>query len=147
MKKCKVCLEQKDLSLFDKYRSTCRKCRNKKNTSSYLSKEGNIEYRREYMRVYMSDKYKNSDDYKIYNKILRNIRVLFNNNKFKSEFELKFTGDMNWDNYGTYWEIDHIFPALKMIRLGYNIDEINDIKNIRPLRISENRSRIKSEIS
>ncbi len=28
-------------------------------------------------------------------------------------FEYNFTCDMNWDNYGTYWSIDHIIPVRK----------------------------------
>ena len=28
-------------------------------------------------------------------------------------FEYNFTEEMNWDNYGTYWSIDHIIPVSK----------------------------------
>jgi hypothetical protein len=28
-------------------------------------------------------------------------------------FEYNFTDDMNWDNYGSYWSIDHIIPVCK----------------------------------
>lgn len=28
-------------------------------------------------------------------------------------FEYNFTKDMNWDNYGSYWSIDHIIPVCK----------------------------------
>jgi hypothetical protein len=28
-------------------------------------------------------------------------------------FEYNFTNDMNWDNYGSYWSIDHIIPVCK----------------------------------
>ena len=28
-------------------------------------------------------------------------------------FEFNFTSEMNWENYGTYWSIDHIIPACK----------------------------------
>jgi len=28
-------------------------------------------------------------------------------------FEYNFTDEMNWDNYGTYWSIDHIIPVYK----------------------------------
>jgi hypothetical protein len=28
-------------------------------------------------------------------------------------FEYNFTKEMNWDNYGTYWSIDHIIPVNK----------------------------------
>lgn len=28
-------------------------------------------------------------------------------------FEYNFTNEMNWDNYGSYWSIDHIIPVCK----------------------------------
>jgi hypothetical protein len=28
-------------------------------------------------------------------------------------FEFNFTKEMNWDNYGSYWSIDHIIPVCK----------------------------------
>ena len=28
-------------------------------------------------------------------------------------FEYNFTEEMNWDNYGSYWSIDHIIPVCK----------------------------------
>jgi 5-methylcytosine-specific restriction endonuclease McrA len=28
-------------------------------------------------------------------------------------FEYNFTGEMNWDNYGSYWSIDHVIPVSK----------------------------------
>jgi len=28
-------------------------------------------------------------------------------------FEFNFTSEMNWDNYGSYWSIDHIIPVCK----------------------------------
>jgi hypothetical protein len=28
-------------------------------------------------------------------------------------FEFNFTEEMNWDNYGSYWSIDHIIPVCK----------------------------------
>jgi hypothetical protein len=28
-------------------------------------------------------------------------------------FEYNFTSEMNWENYGSYWSIDHIIPVCK----------------------------------
>jgi len=30
--------------------------------------------------------------------------------EFKAHLESKFTSDMNWNNYGSYWVVDHIIP-------------------------------------
>lgn len=47
--------------------------------------------------------------------------------------EKQFTETMNWDNYGTYWEIDHIFPLSKGGSFHYS--------NTQPMTVTENRSK------
>jgi hypothetical protein len=51
--------------------------------------------------------------------------------------EQQFDDKMNWNNYGNYWEIDHIKP-----KHSFTIKEFKEcwsLKNLRPLKISENR--------
>jgi len=50
---------------------------------------------------------------------------------------------MTWENYGKYWEVDHIISGVKMAKLGYTMEEINKLSNLRPLRVSENRTKRK----
>lgn len=47
--------------------------------------------------------------------------------------EQQFDKNMNWDNYGIYWEIDHIDPIVKSGNFHYT--------NTRPLSITENRKK------
>jgi len=47
--------------------------------------------------------------------------------------EKQFTEEMTWENYGTYWEIDHTIPLSKGGNFHYS--------NTTPMRISENRSK------
>jgi 5-methylcytosine-specific restriction endonuclease McrA len=55
--------------------------------------------------------------------------------------EKQFSPAMNWDNWGTYWEIDHIIPIS-----AHNFSSVMDIDfkrcwalaNLRPLEKSEN---------
>jgi 5-methylcytosine-specific restriction endonuclease McrA len=47
--------------------------------------------------------------------------------------ESKFTSNMSWGNYGTYWEIDHIIPLSKNGSFHYT--------NTQPLTITENRKK------
>jgi len=53
-----------------------------------------------------------------------------------------FNENMNWDNHGEYWEIDHIKPCS-----SFNLEDLNEqIKcfhytNLQPLTISENRKK------
>lgn len=47
--------------------------------------------------------------------------------------EKQFDENMNWDNYGTYWEIDHTIPLSKGGSFHYT--------NTTPMTILENRSK------
>lgn len=78
--------------------------------------------------------------------------VPYNLQDLKQHLESQFTPEMSWNNYGSYWEIDHIIPQ--------NLFNITDekckdfqicwsLKNLRPLPVVENRQRPKdgSDIS
>ena len=66
--------------------------------------------------------------------------------ELKQHIESQFTSEMTWDNYGTYWEIDHIIP-----QNTFNFTSEKDIEfkmcwslpNLRPLEKSLNRKRPK----
>ena len=72
--------------------------------------------------------------------------------ELQHHFEYQFTPEMNWDNYGTYWELDHIIPQNL-----FNLSDIHSrdfqvcwsLANLRPLTVKENRLRPKdgSDIS
>ena len=51
--------------------------------------------------------------------------------EYKIHLEPLFTPEMNWDNYGSYWEIDHIHPLAKGGSFHYT--------NTQPLTITDNR--------
>ena len=66
----------------------------------------------------------------------------------KQRLEMNFKSDMNWDNHGTLWHIDHVKPLCKFnfvlpdgtpdyeqIRLA------NSLANLKPLYIQENLSK------
>jgi hypothetical protein len=53
--------------------------------------------------------------------------------QYKLYLEDQFTLEMNWENWGEYWEIDHIIPLSKGGSFHYT--------NTRPLSITENRQK------
>ncbi len=54
--------------------------------------------------------------------------------------EDKFDSNMSWDNYGTYWEIDHIIPIDSFdLADSQQLYECFNYKNTRPLNITENK--------
>lgn len=57
--------------------------------------------------------------------------------EFKIHIESQFDENMNWDNYGIYWQIDHIYPISKYKDESHLI-ELNHYTNLRPLESSEN---------
>lgn len=60
----------------------------------------------------------------------------------KSFLEAQFNPMMNWDNYGTYWEIDHIIAVSK-----FNLEDREQLNkafhysNCRPLEVPSNRAK------
>lgn len=66
--------------------------------------------------------------------------------ELRAHLESLFTPEMNWDNYGSYWELDHIIP-----QNCFNLEspESKDFKicwslaNLRPLEKYKNRCRPK----
>lgn len=70
----------------------------------------------------------------------------------KQHIESQFTPEMNWDNYGDYWEVDHIIPKALFHYKSAEDREFQicwSLANLRPLTITKNRSRPKdgSDIS
>lgn len=72
--------------------------------------------------------------------------VPYNLQELREHLEKQFTPEMSWNNYGSYWEVDHIIP-----QNTFNISSAEDrdfqicwsLANLRPLSISDNRSRPK----
>lgn len=62
----------------------------------------------------------------------------------KNHLESKFSKEMNWENYGSYWEIDHIVPISHFYE-KYTIEDAVkrawDINNLQPLEKRLNRSK------
>jgi hypothetical protein len=59
--------------------------------------------------------------------------------EFKLYIESLFTNEMTWDNYGVYWEMDHIFPLSKIdLKNNMEIELATHFLNIRPLEKNEN---------
>lgn len=65
-------------------------------------------------------------------------------NDLTKHLEKKFSKGMTWENYGTYWHIDHIIPVSAYNYSSYlDIDfrECWSLKNLRPLLANENISK------
>ena len=110
-------------------------------------RKNNIEHHRKTRAEYMRQYRKFNPDYRLKDNISHYIRKVLLGGKsgsykkylgcdieeYKLYLEQKFTDKMSWDNYGTYWEIDHITPTSKGGSFHYS--------NTQPLTIFENRSK------
>lgn len=161
----------KRASTKDGLRTECRTCQCDYNRKYYETFEGKQKHN-EYMNTHKSHYQEYEKSYsnrrkELYelNKLDRyitlnlchsirkpnNFRLIesylsFTYNDFLEHLESQFTPEMSWDNYGSYWEIDHIIPKQK---LKYNsVEDKNfqicwSLTNLRPLEKSLNRSRPK----
>lgn len=59
---------------------------------------------------------------------------------FSNYISNMFDENMNWDNYGIYWEIDHIEPISNAKSID-DIIKLNHYSNLRPLKKEDNRSK------
>lgn len=132
--------------------------------------EYNKKYQKEYIKKYMKEHRKERNKYsrnwkkhrKIHDinfKILSNLRTrvycaLKRNSKSAKTIQLlgcsieflkkylknQFKSNMSWDNYGKYWEIDHIKPCVSFdFEKSVEQRKCFNYKNLRPLTVSENR--------
>ena len=78
---------------------------------------------------------------KKYNKSKKTIEILgCSFNEFYKYLENKFDENMNWDNHGKYWQIDHIKP-ISLAETEKEIYELNHYTNLRPLYWKDNLSK------
>lgn len=68
--------------------------------------------------------------------------VDFTLNDLVKHLQTKFKIGMTWDNYGTYWELDHVKPK----SLCASFEETWNIDNLQPLECSLNRSKCNRHI-
>jgi hypothetical protein len=65
----------------------------------------------------------------------------FHISELKPHLEKQFKSDMNWNNYGTCWSLDHIKPISSFNIVDENCDDFREcwsFNNLQPLYVSEN---------
>ena len=135
MKKCSKCKIEKPLYEFhidktkkDGRKTICKNCR-KKIITTHLSKERKIFDRNINNALYRAIKENKSGRY--WEKILG-----YTLNDLKMHLENKFTYEMNWNNFGSFWWINKIIPKSFYIYKNIKNNEFKkcwSLKNLRPL--------------
>ena len=167
-KKCRVCETTKSATMFRKRELVCKECNKKKLykwrednkerfleiCKTYREKDEKKEIRRNYLR----NKYNNEIKFRL-EKLYRNRfrdcvkkRYLPKNTSFDYEkilgcnweiflkwLEFNMKPEMNWENYGSYWHIDHVYPcSLFDFSIEENRSKCFNWTNLTPLEGIEN---------
>jgi len=114
--KCEKCQEEKTLTNFSKLKKfykkkICISCYPK-----FLS-EQKTEWCKKEHNTNMNYRIKKSLAARLRTVLVKNDSTMnyigCNIQYLREWFEYNFTNEMNWDNYGSYWSIDHIIPVCK----------------------------------
>ena len=126
----------------------------KRKTYLEQNKEQIRKSQREYMRKRLKEDPKFRLDMNFGNAIYKSIKnknyskwqalISYNLNGLMRHLEKHFSPEMNWNNYGSYWEIDHIIP--KSVFNYTKFEHIDfarcwSLKNLRPLVKKVNRAK------
>jgi hypothetical protein len=117
--------------------------------------ERNKDKEKYYSYHYFKERYNNDIKFKIFHahrtRIHSSIKNKSNSSKellgctikeYYEYIENQFDNNMTWDNYGTYWEIDHIIPINTFdLNLKEQCIKAFNYKNTRPLSCHKNKSR------
>lgn len=125
----------------------------------YLVRErnsNNREYLTVYHNNYESSRKTNDPAFKLRKNCSRLINIAFKGNKnnlsildylpytmneLKKHLERQFDGKMNWNNYGSYWHIDHIYPQSLLPYISMEDDNFKRcwaLDNLQPLEAVAN---------
>lgn len=140
------------------YKERARQQRHGENRQDYLDymKKYNSENRKK-ANAYIKNKLKTDPNFRMAFALRNRLRRLVKGeiktsatlkylgctlDEFKSHLESQFTPEMSWDNYGSYWHIDHIIPA-RWFDLSdeKNIYKCFNYSNMQPLEAKLNLSK------
>lgn len=160
-KLCEVCNKEfKTNYSFQKYCSKeCYKIAHAKLQKVQKKKyyQDNKDKIKEYKRKYERQRRKIDINFKILCNLRNRVNFAIRNNSkskntakllncsidyYKQYLENQFTSKMTWENYGSYWEIDHIRPCVSFdLSKPEEQYKCFNYKNTRPLTKTENRSK------
>lgn len=159
MKTCTICTVEKSNRDFIRGNAhpICKKCH----------KASRKAYEKEYRRINKARILENNNKYKklrrkrdpifrLTNNCSRMINAALNGKKYnysiwdflpytidelKQHLEKQFSNEMTWDNYGSYWHIDHITPQSLLPYTSMEDDNFKkcwDLNNLQPLEAIKN---------
>lgn len=138
---CDKIVESKKKYYYNNQQERCEKSRNWYNDNKELKNKNHT--------IYMRLRRQNDIEFKIYSNIQSRIYSALKNNikeettndiigctikYYRKWLEYQFNENMNWDNHGTYWHIDHVKPCASYdFHLTNHIKDCFNWKNVRPI--------------
>lgn len=143
-------------------RSSCISCEKVRKAKHYIyNKESILKHKKQYHSVnkeliksrntaYIKNKYQTNELFKLKcntSALIRKSMSRFGLSKantkttalldcsieyFKKHMQLQFTNEMTWDNYGSYWSIDHICPC-SQAQTSEEMIKLQHFTNLRPM--------------
>lgn len=165
----RLCFECERIRTINYYNNNKEKVKNTKNKWIKSNIEKNLQIKKDYriknkeiIKIYSLEyqrKKLQNPTYKVSRRISKQIwdflknkgkkrkswidYVDYSGQDLKNHLESKFINTMSWDNYGTFWEIDHIKPISWFLKENNsNVNEIWSLSNLQPLECSLNRSKM-----
>ena len=132
-------LSEYRISKNGRYGKTCRKCRNidflnyNNNLDKKVKKERDKKYYRDYIHINMWRSILKCALNRLGQvKKSKSIDLIgYDSSSLKTHLESLFDENMNWGNYASYWEIDHIIPV-SFFKKDTNVNIVNSLDNLRP---------------
>lgn len=119
LKCCKVCLKDKSIIDFRLNRNTCKDC--ERDINKNFSKEKKLKC--PIYKLICLTRVRIIQTLKKENKTKNTIEYLGTTSEiFKSWIEFNFEENMNFENHGKYWHVDHVIPVSK-----FNINKEEDV--------------------
>jgi hypothetical protein len=136
----------------------------KRNKQKYLNAIKNAQAKRpEYYKTMTSRRYKKNHIFKLCCLVRSRTRTLFKsknwkkNKRFKDyigcspkelaeHIESKFNKRMNWDNHGTYWQLDHKIAIGLNSKTPEDVYRLNHYTNLQPLTIKQHKKKTNKDM-
>ena len=160
-KQCTKCGMVKPLAEFHKdsrflcgRRPDCKECKRAQNKKGYEdNKPKRMAYKKEQIKGYRKEPV-----YRMKEMVSRHVRLAFKKqhrakdsvtfsalpytpSDLVEHLESQFDEKMNWDNYGDYWHVDHIYPQSLLPYSSLedeNFQKCWALENLQPLEATEN---------
>lgn len=165
--KCEQCGKEFDGRKGTKYCLECRelvrKQQARERAKQWYTSDVNKERKNSLRRVNQSKRIKDDDNYRFKRNMLKAMTdhminrggkhngstkylkyVDYTIADLRKHIESKFTPDMNWNNYGILWSLDHICPQSSFVFIENGVENFEAIKecwsldNLQPMYILDN---------